>query len=58
MKNNPMADTARPAKKSAALPIAVAAAGIILMAAGVLLGENGDILRKGVNICLECIGIG
>lgn len=33
-------------------------AGIAFMLVGVYRGEAGIVLRKAVNICLECIGIG
>lgn len=32
--------------------------GIVFVALGVWRGENESVLRKAVNICLECIGIG
>ncbi len=28
-----------------------------LTAAGLLLGQQGDVMKKAVTICLECIGI-
>lgn len=45
-------------RKYFALTITFFAIGILLTVIGVLSGENSEILRKGVNICLECIGIG
>lgn len=42
-------------KNTARLILTVLAAG--LTAAGLLLGQNGDVMRKAVTICLECIGI-
>ena len=34
------------------------AAAAILIFAGVLLGQNADVLKKAVRVCLECIGVG
>lgn len=34
------------------------AAGIGFIAAGIVRGEQGTVLQKAINICLECIGIG
>lgn len=36
----------------------VCACGIGLMAFGICRGEMAVVLKKAVNICLECIGIG
>lgn len=33
-------------------------AGVLLMAAGVYRDEVSVVLRKAINICLECVGIG
>ena len=38
--------------------ISVLAAGVALAVAGILRGEPGEILKKAVVVCLECIGIG
>ena len=45
-------------RKRTAVRAAVAAAGIALLAAGAALGGYGDVLLKGVRVCLECIGLG
>lgn len=34
------------------------ATGIVFLAVGIFRGEMDIVLRKAVNICLECIGIG
>ncbi len=36
----------------------IAAMGLGLMFFGISRGEVGTVLKKAVNICLECIGIG
>lgn len=38
--------------------IAIIAVGIGIMFWGISRGEVGTVLKKAVNICLECIGIG
>lgn len=32
--------------------------GLLLIAIGVMRGEFQDVLFKGINICLECMGLG
>lgn len=36
----------------------LAAAGVVLMMLGAGRGETEIILRKAINICMECIGLG
>lgn len=43
-------------RRIAALTLVVA--GVIMIAIGVARGEVQTVLRKAINICLECIGIG
>ncbi len=38
--------------------IGIALLGVLFVLAGVWRGEMGMVLKKAVNICLECIGIG
>lgn len=40
------------------LGIILAALGICMAVIGIFRGEDGTVLKKAVNICLECIGIG
>ena len=37
---------------------ALLAAALALIAVGAAHGESFDVMRKAVNICLECIGVG
>ena len=43
-------------KNCIAVPLAVLGAAFVGI--GIALGENEIVLRKAVNICLECIGLG
>lgn len=38
--------------------IILAVAGLVLMLLGISRGEMAVVLKKAINICLECIGIG
>jgi hypothetical protein len=40
------------------IPAIVIFAGAVFMLAGIYRGEMDVVLRKAINICLECIGIG
>lgn len=33
-------------------------AAIVLIAVGIVRHENVTVLQKGINLCLECVGIG
>lgn len=41
-----------------AIAAALAVLGAAFIGTGIALGENEIVLRKAVNICLECIGLG
>lgn len=41
-----------------AVRIALLAAAVVMIAIGFARGEAGVMLKKAVNICLECIGLG
>ncbi len=45
-------------KKKNIIAVSVIAAGIAFLIFGIYRGEIDVVLRKAVNICLECIGIG
>lgn len=40
------------------IPVTFILTGAVFMLAGYYRGEVGVVLRKAINICLECIGIG
>ena len=45
-------------KKRNIIAAAVIVTGVIFVAIGAFRGEIETVLRKAVNICLECIGLG
>jgi hypothetical protein len=40
------------------IPAVIMAMGAVLILGGFYRGETAIVLRKAINICLECIGIG
>ena len=45
-------------RKKSIIAVSVIVLGIAFLAFGIYRGEVDVVLRKAVNICLECIGIG
>lgn len=39
-------------------PLFFLAASLVMMGFGILRGEADTVLSKGINLCLECVGIG
>lgn len=40
------------------IPLLFLAAAVIMMGIGIYRGEADTVLSKGINLCLECVGIG
>ena len=45
-------------KRSVLMAAGFFALGAVLAALGIWRGEPGDIMRKAIVVCLECIGVG
>lgn len=39
-------------------PVLLLATAVVMIGVGVLRGEAATVLSKGINLCLECVGIG
>ena len=48
----------RPAVSRYIIPAAVLMIGILFFVYGITDGEAGAVLKKAINICMECIGLG
>ncbi len=40
------------------LPLLFMAAALVMVGIGIFRGEAATVLSKGINLCLECVGIG
>lgn len=40
------------------LPLLFLAAALVMVGIGIFRGEAATVLSKGINLCLECVGIG
>lgn len=40
------------------IPLFFGAAAVLMIGAGIWRGEIATVLNKGINLCLECVGIG
>lgn len=40
------------------IPVVLLLAAVILIGIGTFRGEVHEVLSKGINLCLECVGIG
>ena len=45
-------------EKNKVIPYLILGVGVVMIVAGVMRDEHLVVLKKAVNICLECIGIG
>lgn len=53
-----MREFIRKIEKNRVIPYVMLALSIVMIIAGVMRDEHLIVLKKAVNICLECIGIG